>query len=172
MLKLIGGVGIIVAATSMGFVYSKVFAERVSQLRDIQYILNYLESEIIYTATPLTIALMTAGENQEGVVGQVFVNISKLIRDRKAESILDAYNQSIKLYQSQLYLEKEEFDILASFVRSLGSADIEGQKKNFNLTIKKLETFEKSAEQTRTKNEKLYKYLGLCAGVLIVIVLV
>lgn len=172
MLKILGAFVIIGATTVMGFLYARVFSTRVKQLRDMQYALNMLESEIIYTATPLIHAMRHISEKSNDSVKLLFERISELLREKKAEGVHEAFNQAMKEFKKDLYFEKEEVEVMASFMHSLGSSDIEGQKKNFNITIKKLESFEKKAEETKSKNEKLYKYLGVCAGVLIVMILV
>lgn len=172
MLKLIGGLAIIIATTSIGYVYSMVYEERVKQLRELQYALNILESEIVYSSTPICKALSAASENSTTFIGVMLKKMSELLEQRSVSSIYDAYVKVSKELKNQLYLEKEEKETIGSFVHSLGSADIEGQKKNFNITIKKLEGFEKRAEESRDKNSKLYRYIGLCGGVLIVLVLV
>ncbi|WDC83785.1 hypothetical protein PL321_14865 [Caloramator sp. mosi_1] len=71
-----------------------------------------------------------------------------------------------------LYFEKEDLEILNTFIQGLGNSDFEGHKKNFNIVLKKLEGIEKEAEDIREKNEKLYRYLGVLGGLLIVIILV
>ena len=172
MLKLIGGLAIIIATTSIGYVYSLVYEERVNQLRELQYALNLLESEIVYSSTPICEALQTASGNSVTAIGVMLKKMGELLSQRKVGSIFEAYTQVIKELKNLLYLEKEEKDTIGSFVHSLGSADIEGQKKNFNLTMKKLEGFEKKAEDARNKNSKLYRYVGLCGGVLVVLVLI
>lgn len=172
MLKVLGALVVIGATTIMGFLYSRAFEVRVKQLRDMQYALNMLESEIIYTATPLIQALRHVSEKSSDSIRSIFDRIAVLLKDKRVEGVHEAFNEAVKESKRELYFEKEEIDVIASFMHSLGSSDIEGQKKNFNITIKKLETFEEKAEETRVKNEKLYRYLGVCAGVLIVIILV
>ncbi len=172
MLKLIGGLAIIIATTSIGYVYSMVYEERVRQLRELQYALNILESEIIYSSTPIYEALGAASQNCKTSIGVMLKKMGELLSQRKVSSIHDAFIQAVKEQKSLLYLEKEEQDAIGSFVHSLGSGDIEGQKKNFNITMKKLDVFEKKAEESRDKNSKLYRYIGLCGGVLIVLVLI
>jgi stage III sporulation protein AB len=172
MLKLIGSFIVILTTTIIGFTYAKVYMDRVKQLRDLQYALNMLESEILYTATPLVVALSSVAEKSSEAVKHLFLNMADLLREKKIGSVHEAFNEAYKISKSELFLEDEEVNIIASFMQSLGSSDIEGQKKNFNITIKKLEGFEKKAEELRVKNEKLYRYLGVCAGVLIVIILV
>lgn len=172
MLKLIGSLIVILTTSVIGFSYAKVYVERVKQLRDIQYSLNMLESEIIYTATPLIEALSSVADKSNENIRMLYLKMTELLKEKKIGSVYEAFNEAYKLVKSDLYFEKEEIDIIASFMQSLGTSDIEGQKKNFNITIKKLEGFEKKADEIRNKNEKLYRYLGVCSGVLIVIILV
>jgi stage III sporulation protein AB len=94
------------------------------------------------------------------------------LKERRFNTIAEAFLEASKSVASELYLEKEEKETFLSFMQSLGSSDIEGQKKNFNLTLRKLEDFEKRAEEVRSKNEKLYRYLGVSLGAFIVIILV
>jgi stage III sporulation protein AB len=98
--------------------------------------------------------------------------MADMLRDKKKNSVYEAFTDTYNQLKSDLYFDKEEIGVISSFMQSLGNSDIEGQKKNFNITIKKLESFEKRAEEIRTKNEKLYRYLGLSFGVLVVIILV
>jgi stage III sporulation protein AB len=98
--------------------------------------------------------------------------MSDILRNKKCENISDAFFEAAKSVKNDLYFEDEEIELISSFIQSIGSSDLESQKKNFNITVQKLESFEKKADEKRIKNEKLYRYLGLCTGVLIVIILV
>lgn len=172
MLKLLGSLIIIAGATAIGFTYSNICFQRVKQLRDMQFALNMMETEITYTATPLTEVLLSVGERSSNVIKRVFTNMAEALLSKKSNSVYDAFIYTYNQMKDMIYLDKEEIGVVSSFMQSLGSSDIEGQKKNFNITIKKLEGFEKRADEIRTKNEKLYRYLGLSFGVLIVIILV
>lgn len=171
MLKILGSLIVIGASGIIGFLYSRVYGERVRQLREIQYSLNMLETEIMYNATPLAEALMNISKDGGSIKG-LFVKMAEILRGKKTDGVLEAYKMSYEESKMYLCFNREEADIIAAFMQSLGGSDIEGQKKNFNLTIKKLEEFEKKADEVRNKNEKLYRYLGVCLGVLIVIILV
>jgi stage III sporulation protein AB len=172
MLKLLGSIIIIAGATVIGFTYSNIFLQRVKQLRDMQFALNMMETEIAYTATPLIEVLFDLGEKSSSVIKGLFAGMAETLKSKKKNSVYEAYVYTYNQLKGEIYLDKEEIGVISSFMQSLGSSDVEGQKKNINITIKKLESFEKRAEEIRTKNEKLYRYLGLCFGVLIVIILV
>jgi stage III sporulation protein AB len=172
MLKILGSIIIIAGATVIGFTYSSIFLQRVKQLRDMQYALNMMETEIAYTATPLIEVLFSVGEKSSNIIKKIFVGMAETLRSKKKNSVYEAFIDTYTQLKGDIYLDKEEIGVISAFMQSLGGSDIEGQKKNINITIKKLEGFEKRAEEIRTKNEKLYRYLGVSFGVLIVIILV
>ncbi|TDT61953.1 stage III sporulation protein SpoIIIAB [Fonticella tunisiensis] len=170
--KLAGGIIIISAAGLMGFLMAGIYVERVRQLRELQYCLNILESEIVHSSTPLVQAFKLVSEKSSKAVSRLFKVMAELLFEKKTDTVAEAFDLAFQALKRDLYLEREEIDIISSFMQSIGSSDIEGQKKNFNVTVKKLEAFEKKAEEIRVKNEKLYRYLGICGGALIVILLV
>lgn len=172
MLKIFGSVLVVSAAALIGYVYARTYTDRVKQIREMQYALNMLETEIIYNYTPLHMALKSTGEKSTGSIKELFLKMADILNNKKINSVLDAFDEAYKLTKTNLYFEKEETDIIKSFIQSLGMSDMEGQKKNFNITVKKLEAFEKKADEERVKNERLFQYLGVCFGVLIIILLV
>lgn len=172
MLKIFGSLIVVTATTIMGFYYAGVYKERVKQIRGIQYALNILESEIVYTSTPLIQAFINISERVNEPFKKLFFILSENLKNKNVESVSAAFRQACVSLKGQLLFENEEIEVLDSFMKSLGTSDVEGQKKNFNITIKKLEYFEKKAEENRKKNERLFKYLGVSCGMLIVIILV
>lgn len=172
MLKIIGSIIVICTTTIMGFYYAGIYTQRVNQLRIIQYALNILESEIVYTSTPLIEAFQNVSDKSGDPIKKLFSVMSNNLKEKTTQSVLSAFKYAEKGLKGEIYFGKEELEVIYSFMNSLGNSDIEGQKKNFNLTIKKLEAFELRAEENRKKNEKLFRYLGVSAGMLIVIVLI
>lgn len=172
MFKIIGSLIVIIATTIMGFHYASIYVERVKQIRGIQYALNILESEIVYTTTPLAEAFYNVAERSNEPFKKLFSILSKDLKEKKTNSVAIAFKEASELLKGEIYFEREEVEVLDSFMQSLGNTDVEGQKKNFNITIKKLEAFEVNADENRKKNEKLFKYLGVSCGMLIVIILI
>jgi stage III sporulation protein AB len=171
-LKLLGSILIVLGTSVVGYMMAGVYKERVKQLRKLQYSLHSLESEIVYSSTNLVHAFAKLSEQNQGALRKLFDSMSRLLRERRFDTVSEAFLEASKGVSGELYIEKEEKETLLSFMQSLGSSDMEGQKKNFNLTLKKLEEYEKRAEEVRVKNEKLYRYLGVSLGAFIVIILV
>jgi stage III sporulation protein AB len=172
MLKILGSLIIVAAASGVGLIYSGVYVERVRQIREMQYALQILETEMLYSALPLVEALEFTSKKSTSAIEGLLDKIAQILKAREKDNVYDAFKEAYKTKKDELCFGKEEIDVLEAFMQSLGNSDIEGQKKNFNITIKKLEELEKKAEAARSKSERLYKYLGVCAGLLIVIILV
>jgi stage III sporulation protein AB len=172
MIKIVGSLVVIGATTILGFYYAGIYVERVKQIRALQYALNVLQSEIVYTVTPLADAFKSVGGKSSKPFNELFNNVAENLRNKNVESVANAFRLALEASKEEIYFEKEELEVIDSFMKSLGNTDIEGQKKNFNITIKKLETFELKAEESRRKNERLFKYLGISCGVLVVIILI
>lgn len=172
MLKIMGSLIVIAGTTVIGFAYANIYVQRVKQLREMQYALSMMETEISYTSTPLIEALYSVGEKSDNAIGKLLTGMANRLKERKQNDVYEAFVDCLTEIKDELYLNKEEKDVLAAFIKALGNSDIEGQKKNFNITIKKLEGFEKRADEVRVKNQQLFRYLGVCLGVLIVIILV
>lgn len=63
--------------------------------------------------------------------------------------------------------KKEDIEILKSFGYGLGNSDVYNQEKNFDLAIELLKRQLSNAEEESKKNEKLYKNIGVLAGLAI-----
>ena len=172
MLKLIGSLLVIGSTSLIGIYYSRVFFERLQQIRDFQYAFTMLESEIVYSSMPLSEALECVSLKSKSPIKEFFYAFSNKLLKKETEGIVEGFKETLSEFQKEIKLSKEEIDTVISFLKSLESSDMEGQKINFNITMKKFEGFEKKAEVEVVKNEKLYKYLGVCSGILIVIILI
>lgn len=170
--KVAGSAIVIISAALIGVLYSRTFAIRVDEIRDMQYSIQMLETEIMYGATPLMEAFKLISEKSKGSISKLFLAMSETLENKKYDSVYKAFEESYKSQKDNLYLQKDEMSIISSFMQSLGNSDAEGQKKNFNLTMQKLAGIEKSAEEIKAKDQKLFSYLGVCGGILIVIILI
>ncbi|MCX7885196.1 MAG: stage III sporulation protein SpoIIIAB [Caloramator sp.] len=172
MLKILGSIIVVASTSIIGLLYAMTFTERVRQIVDMQYALNMLESEVVFKATPIAEAFYNVSLNCSDTIKKFFIYMSNLIKDKKVQSILEAYDSALNEFKSDFYFEKDEIEVIRAFMQALGSGDLEAQKKNFNITVEKLKMFEKSAQESKRKNERLYKYLGVCCGIMIVIILI
>ncbi|MFS8541749.1 MAG: stage III sporulation protein AB, partial [Tissierellales bacterium] len=71
----------------------------------------------------------------------------------------------------ELNLKEEDIELFLSLGRLLGTSDRTDQEKNFKLILNQIEILINEAKLEKDKNEKMYKNLGILAGIAIVIIL-
>jgi len=82
----------------------------------------------------------------------------------------EAWHYAIE--NSNTDLTKEDITILYNLEKLLGKTDVEGQLNEIELIKQFIEVQIKKSEEEQSKNEKLYKTLGVVVGLAIVIVLI
>ena len=153
------------ASTSIGFLLSRKYKNRVIELNKIRNALLMFKSKIEFTYEPIT---------------NIFGDISKIIyldeknifneTIKKNKEIYGAWNDSIDEVKNNL--SKEDKDIIKMFGKMLGKTDIKGQVSEIVLTQSLIEKQIENAEKEREKNVKLYKTMGIVSGIGICIILV
>ena len=81
-----------------------------------------------------------------------------------------AWNESI--YNSNTNLLPKDKEVLNGLGKLLGQTDIEGQINQIKLVDDFLNIQIQEANEAKNKNEKLYRTLGMVAGLGIVIILI
>lgn len=171
LLKFIGCLFVILSSTGIGFLISSGFRERVEDIRLLKTSIMMLETEISYSNTPLPDAFESVSRKSSGTASRIFQYAGKSLKSRTCSTVGEAFERALNSYSKSNSLSKEDLDILSSFGYSLGSSDVEGQVKSFRLVLKQLEAQEVKAEELRGKNEKMYKSLGVLAGLAVSILL-
>ena len=160
---------IIVCSTSIGFLLSKKFQDRVNELNAFLNIINILQNKIKFTKVPLADAFEDLSEiNQGSSISEILYLFSRKIKN---ETCKKAWCEAIEEKRKTLNLKKEDIFEIKKFGNTLGKTDIDGQINETNNFKQILEMQIKKAEDERKKNEKMYRSLGTIAGLAIVIML-
>jgi len=171
-LKVIGSVFVVTAGTCMGFQLALRCSERPRQIRQIINCLASLKSHINYAALPLPEALVRCAASSEGVVADLFQQTAAIMQQKGWLTPQEALTQCLNDMRSRLVLDKPELETLASLGANLGFTNREEQEKYLLLIQDELQKIEQDAIQLREQNTKMYRYLGVCGGLALVILLV
>src|SRR5690606_5116679 len=90
-------------------------------------------------------------------------------RDIRAK---EAWEFSLQEIWKKTALKKAELDILLQFGENLGRHDLEQQQKQIRLALTHLEREEKEAEEIQKSYGRMYRSLGILAGLLLTLLLV
>lgn len=155
-----------------GFNKGDQYRRRTEILRYLQNGLNMLETEISYSQTPLPLALTRVGSKMKGPGKIPFELTAQLLKDNRGLTAAEAWEVGVTALEETFPLTRDEKSILLLFGEGLGCSACEEQLKNIALAREQLRIVEKSAEEARAKNQKMWQVLGLCSGGVIVLLLI
>ena len=157
---------IFLTTSSIGILKSQKYAYRVEELREIKTALNIFKTKLKYTYQPIPELFKEISVAINSNIGTVFKIAANYMKDKTAET---AWGKAID--DVTFNINQEDICILKSLGNLLGKTDLSGQISQIELTEKFIEEQIRKAEQERQKNEKLFRTLGMTAGLAIVIIL-
>ena len=169
MLKLIFSMTIVIICTYIGFVYADTFRKRRDEIKEILKSLIILENDIVYGTTPLPEALENLSHNVCEPLTSFIKAITKRLIKGDVESVYEGVLEEYRVLENEFYLYDEDKKIMVDFFKSLGQSGVYGQEKIFSLAIEAVKMNLRDADENAKKNIKLYRYLGVCFGAIIMI---
>ena len=151
----------------IGILVSKRYSNRVKELQEMKSALLMFEAKIKFTYEPIPEIFKEISNKFSEHIEELFENsVTKM----KNESASVAWCESIE--ESNNNMNKEDKEVLKGLSKLLGKTDIEGQLNEIKLVNNFLDTQIKTAEDEKNKNEKMYRTLGIVAGMTITILLI
>ena len=169
-LKIFGSLLVIAASAAIGFSLAARYAERPRQIRQLISCLSSLKSHINYAALPLPEALSKCTAGVTGPIADLFHTMSGILVSHGWLTPQAAMNQALA-ESAMLVLRRPEKEILAVFSANLGGMNREEQHKSLDLAHEQLSRLQYEAEKLCDQNVKMYRYLGICSGLGVVIIL-
>lgn len=171
ILKIIGGLLILFSSTLLGYYYGNRFSTRLENLFHLEQCIKILETEIVYGAVPLPEALTNVYNKGNKKISFIFEEVKTYLLNNKNGNVFCSFKNVINLEKTRLNFKEEDVELFLSLGRVLGSSDRQDQEKNFKLILNQISIIQSEAKLERDKNEKMYKNLGILAGLAIVIIL-
>ncbi|MCI6188789.1 MAG: stage III sporulation protein AB [Clostridium sp.] len=153
----------------MGYFYGESFKKRYLHLKEANKAIIFLQNEVIFNTTPLPEALLIVGEKTTSPFKEVILESVKNLSD---DGLYKAFKKAYLKKEEEFYFYKEDKNILEDFLKSLGSTYSYGQEKIFNLALENLKVNLSEALELSKVNTKMYRYLGVCFGAMILIFII
>lgn len=170
-LKLIGSVFIVTAGAFFGFELAKRYIERPKQIRQLMNGIRSLQSYIHYAAMPLSEAFSQAARGVAAPISDLLAGTGAIMRKDAYLTPQEALTLAVKEMQYRLALHKAEVDDLILFAANLGFMNREEQQKYCDMILSQLGKYEQEALKVKEQNVTMYRYLGVCGGLMIVILI-
>lgn len=172
LLKLTGSLMVIAASCFLGFFLSKDCSKRPGELRTLQGLLQMLENEMCFLSNLLADSFDKIIKSSDSIVTVFFEDTINYLKNNESLNASEAWESAVRSNIKRTSLKKEDEEIIVSFGKMLGASDLEGQVKNIRLTLNQLKMQEQKAEESKKKNESMYRSLGILSGLAIVIILI
>ena len=170
MLKIMGAALVIIPFALLGYLVARGYGQRVRELTNLQSAFQMLETEILYGLTPLPEAFdhlaRRLPEPAAGLFGQARAGLELRL------PIGEAWQRAVADLAERTSLNAEDLEMLSYFSYGLGEADTHEQQKKFRLLGEQLEAAIAQAVASRNKNQRMWQYLGLAAGIAVALLLI
>lgn len=158
---------IIIGSAAIGILFSKKYANREKEIKEMKNALNMFLTKIKFTYEPIPSVFLEIGNKIGENVGNIFIRASENMKEKSAgESWVQALEDSTN------NLNNEDIAVLKNLGRLLGQTDLEGQVSEIEVVNQFLTSQLENAREERRKNEKMYRTLGLVSGLTIAIILI
>jgi len=171
-LKTLGVACIIAGFGSYGLMGARRMEKRVEEIKSLRLAMGFLEKEITYLQTPLSIALKRTVHLCVPSVRVLFEESSRILQDRQGISIGEAWENGLQKLRYSSDLHQSDIEILKTISTQLGSSGIEEQKKLFKLLQEELMIQEENARTHMESGRKLWSYGGFILGSTVVLLLI
>lgn len=153
-------------STIIGITISKMYENRVKELREFKSILNIIKTKIKFTYEPLAEIFKQIAKDSTTNIEKIF---GKMVNQIQYRQVREAWENCIQ--EADISIKQEDKDILKKLGQLLGQTDVEGQVSEIEVTQNFLDMQIKKAEEEKNKNQKMYKTLGIVIGLVFVIIL-
>lgn len=174
---LCGVVIIVVACSLFGYCLSDELASRERNLRHFKNFILFLQNEITYKLTPVSIAvdLYCKGRGGQRVEQNL---IMEVLQEQVAEQdtkhdVEDVdYAELFSTQQERIAFSDGDLHVVDDFFEQLGQSDVNGQKSLFEVTLTRLEECIVDAKTISEQKGKMYKLLGLGSGIVVALLFI
>lgn len=171
LLKIVASGLIVLTTTAIGFDIARRYRDRPQHLRQLQSALQGLATEISYGATPLPEAFASLAATHRPPITDMF-QAATMELARPGTTAAVAWQAGLDVLLRHSALSQQNLVVIRQLGAVLGLSDRLDQERHLLLAVQHLQREEVSAEQDRLQNERMWRYLGVLSGLLLVIVLV
>lgn len=172
MLKGIGIICILFGSTGLGFTVARELEKRVRELQELRQIMMLLQGEIRYMHQPLPEAFSRLGHGAPEPFRDFFLGTAEDLHRRNGQTAEQIWKKNRKAHLSGLHLsrqEQKEFEELGSM---LGYLDVEMQLNALDYYLEQLRQSVTRASETWNSRRRLYQYLGVLSGLMLIIFII
>lgn len=170
MLKIIGSLMLIVACSLMGCLKANSYKERKRELENILETIKLMDMYITYRREPLRKVFINTAKYRKSWFTDILNKCVEQIDEHQDFEI--AWKKSIVNNIETSPVIKEDITIIEDMMIGLGKSDIAGQRRILESSASRIKDQLADAIYKEKSLGKLYRTLGVAAGIVITIIIV
>lgn len=173
MLKITGLILLVSAAVSTGSIMAHRVRQRVEELIYIKKLMLIFKGELRYKNAMLSDAFMSVAIKAKKPYDRLFEELSEATEENHSTTMAKVFEDKIEtVLAPDTYLKREDMVRLEELGETMGYQDKKMQLANIDLYIDRLSSTITEEKEKMNETVKMYKTLGIMAGLLIAVVLI
>ena len=172
MLKGIGILLILSGSTGLGLTLAGELEKRIRELRVLQQLMMVLRGEIRCMHRPLPEAFLRLGGTAPEPFGEFFLRTAKDLQQRNGQTARQIWADNLEKCLGSLHIGPQERQELLELGNMLGYLDVEMQLNALDYYLERLSGSVERAVETSKGRRRLYQYLGVMGGIMLVIFII
>lgn len=171
MIRIIGGIIIILASTLLGMIFSLETSQKLNTLYEIQKILIMLKGEITYNKAPAADAFLNLSEHVKEPFGSFFQKTGQELNQGFGKTIETVWYECCDSELKGLAITQEDKQAFRELGACMGYLDAEMQISSITLYSEKLDMRIRESTQGMKEKQKIFKIMGIMGGIFIVLLI-
>ncbi len=169
IIKALGMCLVFLSCCAIGFCLGECYVSRVKELKNLYGFFELMEGELQYSVLSVKELFLSVSPRVQGVTGEM---LSLLCRKLEQDyTVPDAWKYALEKKAPSMSLKKTDCDTLKSLSHLFVSYSLEEQQEHFSRLKREVEVLIKEAEESRHKNLRLVRMLGVYGGALLCIIM-
>lgn len=172
MIKFMGIAMLVCAAIATGSIMAYRVKGRVEELIAVKKLMHIFRGELRYKNSMLSEAFMSVAIKAKKPYDKLFAALSESTEDNHSTTMATVFETKVdEILTENTYLNKEDMKWFKELGETMGYQDQKMQLANIDLYIDRLSSAIIEEKEKMNETMKMYRTLGVMAGLLIAIVL-
>lgn len=169
MLKVIGGMIVILASSGLGLSFCEDLRENQRMLKDLRQMMIYIMNRIEASCDSLAEAFIHTAKRVKKPYSLFLENVYQRMIQNEGQNIKELWEEEAVLLNKTV--PEKELEILKACMGQTGFSQKNQQMQMIQEYILYLENEIQSVEKTKAEKCKVFQTLGIMAGILMVVIL-
>ncbi len=170
-MKLVGVILLVCGTTGTGWVLRERLKERICSIGQAIWLMRFMESEIGYQKSTLSVVFAKAAGRMTGCLGKVTKETAKRLRERGGEDFCKIWQEAWKKHSQGSGFDKKEIAIIRELATD-GYQDVHMQLVQIKMVRKQLEEIKRQLEAELVQKSRVYLCVGMLSGMVVSIILI